>query len=123
MRVAQHADAGRTQPPPPDPGRSVPGHHFRSTVMKHIRAELLRSANRSGVALLAVCLALTLFSMLNAGPQGEPPIWGFRQAAIFVATLAMGRAATTAASDFSLGTIRPWLISASSRGGAFFGKL
>jgi hypothetical protein len=91
--------------------------------MRTYRAELLRSANRGTASILAVCLAFAVFSMSNAGPQHEPPLWGFQQAAIFVATLLMGRAATVAAGDFSGGTIRAWIISAPSRGPVFLGKL
>jgi hypothetical protein len=91
--------------------------------MRHFGAELLRATNRSTAALIAFGAAFTVFAMVNAGPQHRPPAWGFQQAAIFVATLLMGRAATVAATDFSAGTIRPWLISAPRRGAAFAGKL
>ena len=87
------------------------------------RAELLRAANRSGVAFLLLCIAMTLFSMFNSGPQHQTPLWGFRQVAIFTATLVMGRAAVVAANDFSTGTIRPWLVSVRTRPGTFLGKL
>ncbi|MGI5233021.1 hypothetical protein [Actinoallomurus sp. CA-142502] len=91
--------------------------------MRTYRAELLRSASRATGCLLLLCLCLAVFSMSNAGPQHEPPLWGFRQAAIFIATLLMGRAATVTAGDFSTGTIRPWIISTRSRGPVFLGKL
>ena len=91
--------------------------------MRTYRAELLRSVNRATGAFLLLCIALTVFSMVNAGPQHNTPLWGFRQAAIFVATLLMGRAATVTAGDFSTGTIRSWLISAPSRGPVLLGKL
>ena len=91
--------------------------------MNSYRAELLRSANRATLALLVLCLALGTFSMVNAGPQHQTPLWGFQQAAIFLATLLMGRAATVAAAEFSSGTIRAWLISTPARGRAFLGKL
>jgi hypothetical protein len=91
--------------------------------MRTYRAELLRSANRATLALLLCCLTLAVFAMSNAGPQHQPPLWGFRQAAIIIATLLMGRAATVAAGDFSTATIRPWLISTPSRGPVFIGKL
>jgi hypothetical protein len=91
--------------------------------MRSYRAELLRAVNRSSAAFLLLCVAFTLFSMLNAGPQHQSPLWGFRQVAIFTATLVMGRAAVVAAGDFGTGTIRPWLISARSRPGTFAGKL
>lgn len=91
--------------------------------MRSYRAELLRCLNRSTVALLALCVAVGAFAMLNAGPQHQVPLWGFQQAAIFIATLLMGRAAVTAATDFSAGTIRAWLISAPSRGTVFLGKV
>jgi ABC-type transport system involved in multi-copper enzyme maturation permease subunit len=48
---------------------------------------------------------------------------GLRQVAILTATLLMGRAAVVAANDFSIGTIRPWLISRPSRRSVFAGKL
>jgi hypothetical protein len=91
--------------------------------MRTYRAELLRSANRATGAIVLFCFAFTVFSMANAGPQHEPPLWGFRQAAIFAATMLMGRAATVAAGDFSTGTIRPWIISSPSRGPVFLGKI
>jgi hypothetical protein len=91
--------------------------------MKTYRAELLRAANRSGAGFLLLCIAFTLFSMFNAGPQHQTPLWGFRQVAIFTATLVMGRAAVVASNDFSTGTIRPWLISTRTRPGTFLGKL
>ncbi|NKZ04281.1 ABC transporter permease [Actinomadura latina] len=91
--------------------------------MKSYRAELLRFANRSSAALILLCIAFTLFSMNNAGPQHHSPLWGFRQVAILTATLLMGRAAVVASSDFSSGTIRSWLISRPSRTEVFSGKL
>ncbi len=91
--------------------------------MKNYRAELLRSGNRGTLWFLVLCLALTVFSMLNAKPQHHDPLWGFQQAGIFVGTLLMGRAATVTANDFSSGTIRSWLISSPSRGGVALGKL
>lgn len=91
--------------------------------MRTYLAELLRSTSRGTYGFLAVCLALMVFGIANAGPQHESPLWGYRQAAIVTATLLMGRAATVAASDFSGGTIRPWLISAPSRIGVGLGKL
>lgn len=91
--------------------------------MNSYRAELLRSSNRATLALLMLCLALGTFSMINAGPQHQTPLWGFQQAAIFLATLLMGRAATVAANDFSNGTIRAWLISTPARTPTFLGKL
>ncbi|AEV84176.1 hypothetical protein ACWT_3153 [Actinoplanes sp. SE50] len=87
------------------------------------RAETLRALSRSSAAFLALCTALTWFSMVNAGPQHQTPLWGFRQVAIFTATLVLGRAAVVAAGDFGSGTIRPWLISARTRPGTFLGKL
>jgi hypothetical protein len=91
--------------------------------MRTYRAELLRSVNRASGAFLMLCLAFTLFAVVNAGPQAQTPLWGFQQVAILTATLLMGRAAVIAANDFSTGTIRPWLISTPSRGGTFLGKL
>lgn len=91
--------------------------------MRTYRAELLRSASRATASLLLLCLCLACFSMFNAGPQHEAPLWGFRQAAIFVATLLMGRAAAVTAGDFSGGTIRPWILSTRSRGPVLLGKL
>lgn len=90
--------------------------------MRSFRAELLRSANRATLAFTLFCMAFTLFSMANAGPQHHSPLWGFRQVGIFTATLLMGRAAVVAANDFSTGTIRPWLISRPSRQSVFAGK-
>lgn len=87
------------------------------------RAELLRTLTRGHLALLAVLAALAAFSMANAGPQGNVPIQGFRDVSIFLATFLMGRAATTAASDYRTGTLRPWLISRPHRGQLFAGKL
>jgi hypothetical protein len=91
--------------------------------MSTYRAELLRSVNRATLCFFLLCVALTGFAMVNAGPQHHEPLWGFREVAIFVATLLLGRAATLAAGDFSSGTIRPWLISTPARGPVFLGKL
>ncbi|MCW2917431.1 MAG: hypothetical protein JWN52_5499 [Actinomycetia bacterium] len=91
--------------------------------MRSFRAELLRSINRSTAAFALLCVGFTLFSMANAGPQHHTPLWGFQQVGIFTATLLMGRAAVVSASDFSAGTIRPWLISQPSRRSVFTGKL
>jgi ABC-type transport system involved in multi-copper enzyme maturation permease subunit len=87
------------------------------------RAELLRSLSRATYWFLGMCLGLIVFGMVNAKPQHHLPLNGFRQAAIIVATLIMGRAATLAAGDFSSGTIRPWLISSPRRGSVCLGKL
>jgi hypothetical protein len=92
-------------------------------MIRSYRAELLRSTSRGTAWFLALCLALMLFAMSNAGPQHQSPLWGFHNAGIWVATLQMGRAATAAASDFSSGTIRSWLISAPPRLALELGKL
>ncbi|MCC9309531.1 hypothetical protein LN042_21035 [Kitasatospora sp. RB6PN24] len=92
-------------------------------MIRSYRAELLRSTSRGTTWFLAFCFALMVFSMSNAGPQHQSPLWGFRQAGIVVATLLMGRAATAAAGDFSSGTIRAWLISVPSRLRLGLGKL
>jgi ABC-type transport system involved in multi-copper enzyme maturation permease subunit len=84
---------------------------------------LLRAVNRSGAPFLLLCIVFTLFSIVNAGPQHQTPLWGFRQVAIFTATLVMGRAAVVAANDFTTGTIRAWLISSPGRRAIFAGKL
>lgn len=91
--------------------------------MRSLHAELRRAISRSSGAFVLLCLALAVFSMSNAGPQHEPPLWGLRQAAIIVATLLMGRAAVVSAADFSTGTIRAWLISTPRRPPVFLGKL
>ncbi len=91
--------------------------------MKSFRAELARAMNRSTIWFVLLCVVLSVFAMSNARGQGHVPLWGFRQAGIFVSTLLMGRAATVAAGDFSSGTIRPWLISTASRGSSWGGKL
>ncbi|HEY4458909.1 MAG TPA: hypothetical protein VGN81_31640 [Pseudonocardiaceae bacterium] len=91
--------------------------------MTTYRAELLRYVNRTTIAFTVLCILFTLFAMSNAGPQGQDPLWGFRQVAILTATLLMGRAAVISANDFSTGTIRPWLISRPSRRSVFTGKL
>ena len=91
--------------------------------MTTYRAELLRARSRTTLVFLMLCIVFTLFSMSNAGPQGHPPLWGFREVAILTATLLMGRGAVVAANDFSTGTIRPWLVSRPSRFSVFTGKL
>jgi hypothetical protein len=91
--------------------------------MTTYRAELLRACSRTTLVFLLLCIVFTLFSMGNAGPQGHPPLQGFRDVAILTATLLMGRGAVVAANDFSTGTIRPWLISRPSRISVFTGKL
>ncbi|MBO2453212.1 ABC transporter permease [Actinomadura barringtoniae] len=91
--------------------------------MKSYRAELIRFVNRSSAAMILLCVGATLFSMSNAGPQHQTPLWGFRQMSILTATLLMGRAAVLASGDFSSGTIRAWLISRPNRAEVFSGKL
>jgi hypothetical protein len=91
--------------------------------MRTFRAELLRVLSRGSGLFFLLCLALGLFSMLNAPGQHQTPLWGFRQASIFIATLLMARAATVAAADYSTGTIRPWLIAAPRRGRVVVEKL
>lgn len=90
--------------------------------MRTWSAELLRGTNRATAALVLVCLAGAVFVMVTNAPT-HPPLYGFRQAAILVATLLMCRTATVAAGDFGAGTIRPWLISAPARIPVFLGKL
>ena len=91
--------------------------------MTTYRAELLRARSRTTLLFLLLCIGLTLFSMSNSGPQGHPPLQGFREVAILTATLLMGRGAVVAANDFATGAIRPWLISRQSRLSVFAGKI
>lgn len=91
--------------------------------MSSIRAELIRALTRGNLALLALMTALVAFAMVKAGPQGHPAVQGFKDASIFLATFLMGRAATTAASDYRAGTLRTWLISQPSRMITYAGKL